>query len=284
MNIHPTAVVSPTANLAQNIEIGPFCVIEGDTTIGPDCIISARATIKSGTVIGPDNRIGEGAVLGGLPQHVHMPENPGRVLIGRGNTIRENVTVHRALLADRATVIGDHCLLMVGSHVAHDCRLANNVILTNNAMLAGHVRVDDRAYISGAAGVHQFCRVGTLAMVGGQAHLVQDVPPYVTVDGLSSLVVGLNKIGLRRAGFDQRAIEQIMAAYRVIYRSGLRWAEILEQLRTRFPSGPAAVFYEFLSTTARGIVSERRAPPGATIKLRETVEAEPEAEVRVKFA
>jgi UDP-N-acetylglucosamine acyltransferase len=148
-------------------------------------------------------------------------------------------------------------------------------------MLAGHVHVDDRAYLSGAAGVHQFCRVGVLAMVGGQAHLVQDVPPYVTVDGLSSLVVGLNKIGLRRAGYSPSAIQELMAAYRVIYRSGLRWAEILEQLRTLFPTGPAALFYEFLSTTARGIVSERRAPPGATIRLRETVEAEPE--VRVKF-
>ena len=133
--------------------------------------------------------------------------------------------------------------------------------MANNAMLAGHVHVDDRAYISGAAGVHQFCRVGTFAMVGGQAHLVQDVPPYVTVDGLSSLVVGLNKIGLRRAGYDQATIQGLMAAYRLIYRSGLRWAEILEQLRTRFPTGPAALFYEFLSTTARGIVSERRAPP-----------------------
>ena len=122
-------------------------------------------------------------------------------------------------------------------------------------------------------------------MVGGQAHLVQDVPPYVTVDGLSSLVVGLNKIGLRRAGYDQAAIQELMAAYRVIYRSGLPWAELLEQLRTRFPVGPAALFYEFLSTTARGIVSERRAPPGATIKLRDTVEAESGAgsprEVRV---
>jgi len=106
------------------------------------------------------------------------------------------VTIHRALLFDHATIVGDNCMLMVNSHVAHDCHLGNNVIVTNNAMLAGHVQVADRAYISGAAGVHQFCRVGTLAMVGGQAHLTQDVPPYVTIDGLSSLVVGLNKIGL----------------------------------------------------------------------------------------
>ena len=232
----------------------------------------------------PHNHVFDGAVLGGLPQHVHVPDQPGRVMIGDGNTIRENVTVHRALVSDHVTCIGDHCLLMVGEHVAHDCHLGNHVIVVNNALLAGHVRVDDRAYISGGVGIHQFCRVGTFAMVGGQAHLVQDVPPYVTIDGLSSLVVGLNKIGLRRAGFDQAAIQDLMAAYRVIYRSGLRWVDVLEQLRTRFPVGPAALFYEFLSTTARGIVSERRAPPGATIKLRDTVEAESEPEIRVKFA
>ena len=110
---------------------------------------------------------------------------------------------------------------------------------------------------------------------------MQDVPPYVTVDGLSSLVVGLNKIGLRRASYNPAAIQELMAAYRVIYRSGLRWPDVLEQLRTQFPSGPASLFYEFLSTTARGIVSERRAPPGATIKLSESVEAEPD--MRVKF-
>jgi UDP-N-acetylglucosamine acyltransferase len=257
--------------------------VEAGVAIGPGCLLESRVALKEGTVLGANNHVFEGAVLGGLPQHIHVPDQPGRILLGSGNTIRENVTIHRALMADHATIIGDNCLLMVNSHVAHDCHLGNNVIVTNNAMLAGHVRVDDRAYISGAAGVHQFCRVGTLAMVGGQAHLVQDVPPYVTVDGLSSLVVGLNKIGLRRAGYDQAAIQQLMTAYRLIYRSGLRWTDVLEQLRTRFPSGPAAAFYEFLSTTARGIVSERRTPPGATIKLRETVEAEPEREVRVKF-
>ena len=283
MSIHPTACVSPSAQVAQDAQIGPFCVIEPETTIGAGCVLESRVSIKQGTTLGAKNRVFEGAVLGGLPQHVHIPDQPGRVIIGSGNVIRENVTIHRALAPDHATVIGNDCLLMVNTHVAHDCHFGNNVIVTNNALLAGHVVVGDRAYISGAAAVHQFCRVGTFAMVGGQAHMVQDVPPYVTVDGLSSLVVGLNKVGLRRAGYDQAAIQELMAAYRVIYRGGLRWAEILEQLRTRFPTGPAALFYEFLSTTARGITSERRAPPGATIKLRDTVEAEPEPEVRVKF-
>jgi UDP-N-acetylglucosamine acyltransferase len=283
VNVHPTAVISPAAKLSQDIQVGPFCVIEDDVSIGPGCILESRVIVKNGTTMGANNRVADGAILGGLPQHVHVPENPGRVIIGSDNTIRENVTIHRALVSDHATTIGDHCLLMVNIHVAHDCQMGNHVIVTNNAMLAGHVRVDEHAYVSGAAAVHQFCRVGAYAMVGGQAHMVQDVPPYVTIDGLSSLVVGLNKIGLRRNGFDQAAIQTIMAAYRVIYRSGLRWTEILEQLRTQFPVGPASLFYEFLSTTARGIVSERRAPPGATIKLRETVEAEPEREVRVKF-
>jgi UDP-N-acetylglucosamine acyltransferase len=283
VSVHSSAIVSSAAQIEPDVQIGPFCVVESGAVIGRGCILEGRVTVKQGTTLGTNNRVSEGAILGGLPQHVHIPENPGRVVIGANNVIRENVTIHRALAPDHTTAIGDNCLLMVGCHVAHDCHLGNNVIVTNNAMLAGHVVVGDRAYISGAAGVHQFCRVGSFAMVGGQAHMVQDVPPYVTVDGLSSLVVGLNKIGLRRAGYNQAAIQQLMAAYRVIYRSGLRWADVLEQLRTRFPIGPAALFYEFLSTTARGIVSERRAPPGATIKLRETVEAEPEQEVRVKF-
>jgi UDP-N-acetylglucosamine acyltransferase len=283
VSVHSSAIVSSSAQIGSDVEIGPFCVVESGAVIGPGCILESRVTVKVGTTLGAKTRVFENAIIGGLPQHVHIPDNPGSVVIGSNNVIRENVTIHRALVPDHATVVGDNCMLMVGCHVAHDCHLGNNVIVTNNAMLAGHVVVGDRAYISGAAGVHQFCRVGSYAMVGGQAHMVQDVPPYVTVDGLSSLVVGLNKVGLRRSGFNQAAIQEVMAAYRVIYRSGLRWADVLEQLRTQFPVGPAALFYEFLSTTARGIVSERRAPPGATIKLRETVEAEPEQEVRVKF-
>jgi UDP-N-acetylglucosamine acyltransferase len=256
------------AQIGPDVKIGPFCVVEDDVQIGAESILESRAVIKSGTTLGPRNRVFEGAILGGLPQHIHIPERPGRVLIGSDNVIRENVTVHRALDEQHVTTIGDHCLLMVNSHIAHDCRIGNNVILTNNVMVAGHVNVGDRVFMSGASGIHQFCNIGTLAMVGGQAHLVQDVPPYVTVDGLSSLVVGLNIVGLRRAGFDQSKIQQLKAAYRLIYRSGLMWKEILEKLRTEFAYGPAALFFEFLSATKRGIVSERRVPPNATLKLK----------------
>ena len=270
MGTHPTAVVSPTAKIGEDVDIGPFCVVEAGVTIGDRCKLASHVVIKQDTTLGPNNQIAEGAVLGGMPQHSNMPENPGGVVIGSGNTIRENATVHRALEEDEATIIGNNNLVMVNTHVAHDCRVGNNTILANTVMLAGHVTVGDRAYLSGAAAVHQFCRIGTLAMVGGQSHITKDVPPYVTVDGLSSLVVGLNQVGLRR----------LKAAYRVIYRSDLTWNEILVRLREEFTEGSPTQFYQFLSTTTRGIVAERRLPPGATIKLRSDMK--PDARPRAR--
>ena len=280
MSIHPLAVVSPTAHIGNGVQIGPFCVIESDVTVGDGCTLENHAILKSGTTLGANNHVFEGAVLGGFPQHVHVPEHPGKVVIGSGNTIRENVTIHRALEPGRATTIGDDNLLMVNVHVAHDCRLGGHTIVTNNVMLAGHVTVGDRAFLSGGAGAHQFCRIGTLAMVGGQAHLVKDVPPYVTVDGHSSLVVGLNRIGLRRTGFSPELIRRLKDAYRVIYRSGLTWAEVLQRLKMEFPDGPAAEFYRFFSGTTRGITPERRLPPGATIKLHREEDEQPEFRVK----
>ena len=268
METHCLAVVSPLAEIGRDVEIGPFCVIEPGAQIGDGCKLESRVVIKRGTALGPNNYVAEGAVLGGMPQHVNMPDAPGGVVIGSGNTIRENVTIHRALEREEATIVGDNNLLMVNVHLAHDCRVGNHTIFANNAMLAGHVTVGDRAYLSGAVAVHQFCRIGSLAMVGGQSHINKDVPPYVTVDGLSSLIVGLNQIGLRRAGFSLEEIRRLKEAYRLIYRSRATWNEILRRLQEEFPHGPAAQFHQFLSTTTRGIVSERRLPPGATIKLR----------------
>jgi UDP-N-acetylglucosamine acyltransferase len=202
-----------------------------------------------------------------MPQHVHMPEHPGVVTIGDGNVIRENVTVHRALAAGHATRIGHRSLLMVNTHVAHDCTLGDGVILTNNTMLGGHVSVADRAYLSGSVAVHQFCRIGRLAMVGGLARVRQDIPPFVTIDGGTTMVVGLNKVGLRRAGFATDQVAQLKAAYRLIYRSGLPWDELLDALRLEFPEGPASEFLPFFLNNKRGFVQERRTPPGAIVRL-----------------
>lgn len=281
MKIHPTAVVSSLARIGQDVVIGPLCVIEPGVTLGDGCALESRVTIKERTHLGRNNRVFEGVTLGGLPQHLRMPPEVGELVIGDSNTIRENVTIHRALQAGHATTLGSQNLLMVGTHVAHDCQLGSNIIAANNTMLAGHVSVEDRAYLSGAVGVHQFCRIGSLAMVGGQAHVVKDIPPFVTVDGKSTFVVGLNLVGLRRAGFSQEAIEQLKAAYRLIYRSGLHWQDMLARLAEEFATGPAARFVEFFQQGKRGFTPERRLP--RTLRLPNEAAADAvEIELRAK--
>jgi UDP-N-acetylglucosamine acyltransferase len=184
-----------------------------------------------------------------------------------GEHIRENVTIHRALVPGETTLIGNENLIMVNAHVAHDCRIGDHTIITNNVMLAGHVTVGDYAYLSGGVGVHQFCRIGAHCMVGGQAHVKKDVPPYVTVDGQTTRVVGLNLIGLKRRGFSADDLAQLKAAYRIIYRQGWTWSEVLERLRVTFEAGPAMEFLTFLSDSRRGFLLERRTPHGATLPL-----------------
>jgi UDP-N-acetylglucosamine acyltransferase len=265
--IHPLAVIHPSATIGADVTVGPFCVVEEGVAIGDGTRLASHVFVKKGTTLGQHNVVSEGAVIGGRPQHLGAAETVGRLVIGDHNHIREHVTVHVGLTTKDTTTIGNHCLLMVNVHIAHDCHLADNVIMANNAMLAGHVHVGSRAYISGAVGVHQFCRVGAYAMVGGQAHVSQDIPPYVTVDGQSSLIVGLNKVGLKRAGFSEADLLALKEAYRIIYRSGLRWSEVQATLAAKFTSGPAAEFYHFFSSGKRGFVSERRTPPSATLKL-----------------
>jgi len=269
VRIHPLAVVDPTARIGVHVVVSPFCVIEHDVVIGDGCVLESHVVIKQGTVLGQGNHVFEGAVIGGVPQHLKMPERIGTVQIGSHNTIREHATVHRALHHDQATMVGDHNLLMAGVHVAHDCRVGNHTIFANNAMLAGHVTVEDRAYLSGNVAVHQFCRVGGYAMVGGLSRVVKDVPPFVTIDGGSGYVVGLNTVGLRRNGFTNEDIAQLKTAYRLIYRSGLKWQHVLERLQNEFAEGPAARFSAFFACSTRGIVAERREPPATTLKLRD---------------
>ena len=268
MSIHPQAIVSPHAKLGQGVTVGPFSIIEPHVVVGDNCTLASRVVLKSGTILGPNNTIYEGAVLGGYPQHTRPPERLGGLTIGANNTIRENCTFHRALNEGACTQVGNNNLLMVGAHVAHDCQIGDNAVFANNVLLGGFVTVGDRAFVSGAVGVHQFCRIGRLAMIGGCARVVQDVPPYVMIDGTSGLIVGLNLVGLRRNGYSQDQIAELKAAYRLIYRRGLRWVEVLTQLEQAYTSGPAADFHPFLSKGTRGFVQERRMPPGATLKLR----------------
>lgn len=267
MKIHPTAYVSPEAEIGANVEVGPFSIVESGAIIADDCRLLARVSIKSGTVLGNYTTVGEGAVIGGWPQHKDVTTEPGTLVIGARNIIREHVTIHRAMHAGQETSVGDDCMLMVGSHVAHDCRVGNQVLLTNGVMLGGHVQVGDRACLGGNAAVHQFCRVGRLAMVGGCSKVVQDIPPFVLTDGPASMIVGLNRIGLRRAGFDRYDVAQLKAAYRLIYRQGLTFDEIVAALEQEFPIGVAAEFATFFQSGERGFVQERRSPPRATLKI-----------------
>ncbi len=281
-NIHPAAVVDRRAEIAADVTIGPFCVVEEDVVIDSGCELASRVTVKRSTHLGKGNHIHEGVVLGGRPQHLRAGQQVGGLTIGSGNMIRENATIHCGLGEHDRTIVGDNNMIMVNAHVAHDCRIGNHVILANNVMIAGHVTVEDRVYISGAAGVHQFCRVGQLAMVGGQSHISQDIPPFVIVDGISHRVVGLNRVGLRRNGYTDKEILDLKSAYRIIFRSGLSWDDMLQELRDSFPTGPAATYFEFFQGVKRGIVRERRCQVQPTLRIHSAGEEDVQNQSRRK--
>jgi UDP-N-acetylglucosamine acyltransferase len=274
VSIHTTAIVHPRAELGNDVEIGPYCIVEEGVTIGPGTRLAGQVVVKAGTSLGAGNVVAEYAVLGGLPQHVAPPGPPGVLRIGNANVIREHVTLHRSLYAGEATVVGSNGMFMAGCHVAHDCILGDAVILANHVLLAGHVQVGDRVCFGGAAAVQQFCRIGRLAMIGGMARVTQDVPPFVLVDGGSTMVVGLNRVGLRRAGLSPLEVTELKAAYRVIYRQGLRWSESSEILASRFPDGAPLELANFLKTGSRGFLQERRTPPGAVLRVFSTESAD----------
>lgn len=262
------AVVSPDARLGVGVKIGAFATVEGDVELGDFCTVASGAVIKSGVTAGCHNEFGEHAVIGGAPQHVARPQTVGRVVIGDHNVFREHTTVHRALKPDVSTTVGSHNYVMACGHFGHDVVVGSNCIFANGAMLGGHVTVEDRAFVSGAVAVHQFCRIGRLAMVGGHARIVQDVPPYMLVDGQSGCIVGLNVVGLRRSGHSAEDVADLKAAYRIVYRRGLAWKDVLETLEQELPSGPAAHLRSFLASGTRGFAQERRAPPATTLRLR----------------
>jgi UDP-N-acetylglucosamine acyltransferase len=262
------AVVSPEARLGVGVTVGAFATIEDDVQLGDFCTVASGAHVKSGVTAGCHNEFGEHSVVGGAPQHAARPRDIGRIVIGDHNVFREHVTIHRALKSNATTTVGDHNYAMAGAHFGHDVVVGSNCIFANGCMLGGHVIVEDRAFVSGAVAVHQFCRVGRLAMVGGHARVVQDVPPYMLVDGQTGCIVGLNVVGLRRSGHSADDIADLKAAYRVIYRRGLPWKEVLDVLRAEFESGPVGHLREFLGQGSRGFSQERRAPPAATLRLR----------------
>jgi UDP-N-acetylglucosamine acyltransferase len=230
--IHPSAVIDETADLHPEVEVGPFAVIGAGVCIGRGCWIGPHAVIQGPTRIGEDNRIFQFAVVGEAPQDKKYAGERTELMIGDRNVIREFATLHRGTVQDQsATRIGNDNLLMAYTHVAHDCRIGDHVILANAASLGGHIAIDDWAILGGFTIVHQFCRIGAHCFTSMGSVITQDVPPFVIVSGHPAHPRGINLEGLRRRQVDAERIRHIRRAYRILYRSGLRIEPALEQLR-----------------------------------------------------
>ncbi len=232
--IHPTAVVAPGAELGRDVEVGPYAVVGSKVVIGDRTKVGPQVVLDGRTRIGEENLIVGQASLGGPPQDLSYKGEPTELSIGDRNTIREFVTINRGTVKGGGiTRIGSDCLLMACCHVAHDCDLANRIIMGNNVLLAGHVKVEEQANISGGAAAHHFVTIGAYSYVGGMTRMVQDVPPYMILEGHPSRVRGVNVIGLQRGGFPEDEIEALRQAFRLIWRSGDPRRSTLEELKAR---------------------------------------------------
>jgi UDP-N-acetylglucosamine acyltransferase len=257
--IHPTAIVDPNAKLGADVEVGPFSIIGPQVTIGEETIVQSHVVIEGEVAIGRGNFIGHGAIIGAPPQDVsYLPQQKTKVEIGDGNILREYCTIHRGSPDGSSTKIGDKNFLMVGAHVGHNCVIGNNVLIANNCLLAGHVRVDDGAFLGGGSTFHQFMHIGRLVMVQGSSAFGKDLPPFVVAAERNS-VFGLNIIGLRRAGVSEKDRDEIKAAFKLIYLSGLNTSQALKKAQTMALGAPAREFLDFVAgSKKRGICPFKR--------------------------
>lgn len=263
VNIDPTACIHPTAELDAGVDIGPYCVIGPEVRIGKGTSVGAHTVVEKWTTIGNACRISQFVSIGAAPQDVGYKGEKTEVIIGDNNILREFVTVHRATTKElRKTVVGSNNLLMNYVHVAHDCVLGDNIIMANSATLAGHVSIDSNAIVGGLVAIHQYVRIGAFCIIGGASAVSKDIPPYVMAVGNRAKLYRLNSIGLRRQGFSKQDLDEIKAAYNIIFRSSLRIKDALEKLKRDLPgSKHARRFIEFIEASKRGIarVKTRRA-------------------------
>ncbi len=252
--IHPTAVIDPSAELDTGVQVGPYAVIDANVKIGRDSWIGPHAVLRGPTEIGRENRIFQFASIGEDPQDKKYRGERTQLCIGDRNQIREFVTIHRGTVQDQGvTRIGDDNLIMAYCHVAHDCRIGNQVIMANAASLAGHVQIEDWAILGGFTIVHQFCRVGAHSFSAMGSVVAQDIPPFVLISGHPAEAHGINTEGLRRRGFPQETIAQLKQAYRLLYKSGLRLDQAIAAIR-QLGDPKAHLLADFLSQSTRGFV------------------------------
>jgi len=253
--IHSTAVVHKKAKLGTNVRVGAYAVIDEHVVLGPDCIVGPHAYVTGHTVLGTRNHVFPGAVIGEAPQDLKYKGEATRLRIGDDNVFREHVTVHRSNNTREETIIGSNNFLMAHCHVGHNSHLGNHIIIANGALLGGHVSVADRVFISGNCMLHQFVRVGTLAMMQGGSGISLDLPPFTVARGNNG-ICGLNTVGLRRAGVTSAQRRELKRLYLVLFRGGRKLREAVEEAREDFRSDPDRVMLDFVAATRRGICSD----------------------------
>lgn len=252
--IHPTAIIDPEANLANDVRVGPYAIIEGPVIVGPGCEIEGHACLSGPLVMGANNFVGHGAVLGKSPQHRGYGGEQTSLRIGDDNVFREFVTVHRGTVqGNSVTWIGDHNMFMIGSHLGHDVRVGDGCTIVNMALVAGHVVLGDGCILSGHTAVQQRVRVGRLAMLGGMGATSKDIPPFILQQG-QNCVTGLNVVGLRRAGCSSSAIDALRQAFRIFFREGRAQSSALDLIESDFGTVPeVAEFLAFIRESKTGI-------------------------------
>jgi UDP-N-acetylglucosamine acyltransferase len=254
--IHATAIVSPKAKLDENCYIGPFCTIGDEVSIGIGVRLDSHVVVEGKTSIGEDTHVYPFASIGLAPQDLKYAGEPTATEIGKRNHIREFVTIHRGTAGGGGlTKIGDDNLFMAQAHVAHDCQIGNSVIMANAATLAGHVDIADRANVGAYSGVHQFCRVGLEAFVGGYSVVVKDAPPFAIIQGNHAKCFGLNRVGMKRRGYGRETIEKLNHAYHLLLSSKLNTTQAIEKIREEIKDCKEVdLLVEFIETSKRGVV------------------------------
>lgn len=255
--IHPSAVVSTDAVIGNNVQIGPFSVVGPKVVLGDDCVLHSNVVLEGPATFGVGNEFFPFACIGGKTQDLKYAGEPTYLEVGDHNVFRENTTVHRSTIPETPTRIGSHNLLLCYAHVAHDCQLGSHIILSNSVGLAGHITVEDHAIISGFAAAHQFCRIGQHAIVGGLSKVVQDVPPFMIVDGNPASTRGVNAIGLQRRGFAEEDMKALKKAYKKLFlKKDASLSDGMSSLKAMHEGGNAMVkqLIEFIEQSERGIV------------------------------
>jgi len=250
--IHPTAIIGKKAEVDSSAEVGAYAIVEDGARIGKNVKLYPRVYVYGGTEIGEGTKVHVGAVLGDIPQDMAFEDKKTYLKIGKNNTIREYVTIHRGTKENTSTEIGDENFFMAVSHAGHNCKIGNKVVLANGVLLGGYVQVDDRVFISGNVIIHQFCHIGTLAMIGGFSGISKDIPPYMLVRGLS-MVRSLNMVGLKRAGFTEDVMKEMKEAFKLLYKSDLNTTQALEKIVTLKPGKEVKELINFIKSSKKGI-------------------------------